>query len=109
MRGPRLVVRVSANGLARDRWGFAVGRRLAPLAHDRNRVRRRLREAARAVAAAGGERGRDVVVVAREGALSAGVAELGRELARLLAKAERELAARETAASRTSDGSEGAA
>lgn len=87
MRGPLLVVRVAANGLGRDRWGFAVGRRLAPLAHDRNRVRRRLREAARRVA--GGEAGRDVVVIAREGALNASVAELERELARLLARAGR--------------------
>nr|WP_297807966.1 ribonuclease P protein component [Tepidiforma sp.] len=100
VRGPLLVVRVSANGLGRDRWGFAVGRRLAPLAHDRNRVRRRLREAGRAAARTGAERGRDIVVVAREGALSASVAELERELARLLGKAERELASRGGAAGR---------
>ncbi len=87
VRGPLLVVRVSSNGLGRDRWGVAVGRRLVPLAHDRNRVRRRLREAARA--AAREERGRDIIVVAREGAVTASVAELAREIARLLAKAER--------------------
>jgi len=84
VRGPLLVVRVSPNGLGRDRWGFAVGRRLAPLAHDRNRVRRRLREAARQ---AGGEQGRDIIVVAREGALTAPVAELAEELRRLLRRA----------------------
>lgn len=84
VRGPLLVVRVSPNGLGRDRWGFAVGRRLAPLAHDRNRVRRRLREAARQ---AGGEQGRDIIVVAREGALTAPVAELAAELRRLLRRA----------------------
>jgi ribonuclease P protein component len=109
VRGPLLVVRVSANGLARDRWGFAVGRRLAPLAHDRNRVRRRLREAARAVTAAGGERGRDIIVVAREGALAAGVAELERELARLLAKAERGLTAKNSAGSERESEREGTA
>ena len=84
MRGPLLVVRVSPNGLGRDRWGFAVGRRLAPLAHDRNRVRRRLREAARQ---AGEEEGRDIIVVAREGAKAASVAELAEELRRLLRRA----------------------
>ena len=84
VRGPLLVVRVSPNGLGRDRWGFAVGRRLAPLAHDRNRVRRRLREAARQ---AGGEEGRDIIVVAREGATTASVAELAEELRRLLRRA----------------------
>jgi len=84
VRGPLLVVRVSPNGLGRDRWGFAVGRRLAPLAHDRNRVRRRLREAARQ---AGEEEGRDIIVVAREGAKAASVAELAEELRRLLRRA----------------------
>lgn len=87
MRGPLLIVRVSANGLARDRWGFAVGRRLAPLAHDRNRVRRRLREAARRVGV--GAEGRDIVVIAREGALMASVDELAGELGRLLARSRR--------------------
>ncbi len=85
VRGPLLVVRVSANGLDRDRWGFAVGRRLAPLAHDRNRVRRRMREAARRQGGVGV--GRDIVVIAREGALGASVGELEQELRRLLARA----------------------
>ncbi|WP_322796675.1 ribonuclease P protein component [Tepidiforma sp.] len=86
-RGPLLVVRVVPNGLGRDRWGFAVGKRLVKLAHDRNRARRRLREAALRVQPGG--TGRDIVVVAREAALTASIEELAAELRRLLVRASR--------------------
>lgn len=86
-RGPLLLVRVRPNGLGRDRWGFAVGKRLVKLAHDRNRVRRRLREAALRVPQ--GSTGRDIVVVAREGALTASLDALAGELRRLLERASR--------------------
>lgn len=86
-RGPLLVVRVRPNGLGRDRWGFAVGKRLVKRAHDRNRARRRLREAALRVEPVRG--GRDIVVVAREGALTASLDALAGELRRLLERAAR--------------------
>lgn len=87
VRGPLLVVRARRSGLGRTRWGFAVGRRLVPKAHDRNRVRRRIREAARQ---AGAGEGWDIVVVAREGAVGAPFAALVDELRRLVRRVERE-------------------
>lgn len=73
--------------MGRTRWGFAVGRRLVAKAHDRNRVRRRLREVARE---AGVGEGWDIVVVARDGAVGARFDALVEELRRLVRRLERE-------------------
>jgi ribonuclease P protein component len=67
-RGPLLVVRARPNGLGVTRWGFAVGKRMLKRSVDRNRLRRRLREAARQISVAPGY---DVIVVARQGAEAA--------------------------------------
>lgn len=76
-----VVVRVRANpDLSRPRFGFAVGRKVGN-AVIRNRVRRRLREAARLSGAAGGA---DVVVIARARARGASYQELERALQELL-------------------------
>lgn len=64
--GPLLVLRVRANGLGLTRWGFAVGKRIAPRATQRNRSKRVLREAARQISV---EPGWDIVVTARRAAL----------------------------------------
>ena len=61
-----------------------MGKRLAKSAVVRNRVRRRLREAARSLPA---PMGYDLVVTARKGALEASVAEMERALARQLRRA----------------------
>lgn len=66
--GPLLVLRYRPNEVGRTRWGFAVGRRLTKKATLRNRVRRRLREAARTLPV---REGYDVVVTARPRALEA--------------------------------------
>lgn len=82
--GPLLVIRHLPNELGHARWGFAVGKRLAKQAVVRNRVRRRLREAARALEGVGGA---DIVVTARPGALEASYTDLMRALAKALRKA----------------------
>jgi len=82
--GPLLVLRYRANGGPLTRWGFAVGRRTARKAVERNRVRRRLREAARTLPVA---EGYDIVVTARGGAVSASYWELRAALEGLLRRA----------------------
>lgn len=84
VNGPFLVVRWRANGEADSRWGFAVGKRIAKSAVVRNRVRRRLKEAARSSSVRAGY---DVVVTARTRALGAPQAELQEQLARQLRRA----------------------
>jgi len=81
--GPLFVVRGKRSGGSGTRWGFAVGKKLAPKAVVRNRVRRRLRAAARAVDA---PRGMDVVLTARPKVLDAPFQLLQGELRRSLAK-----------------------
>lgn len=78
---PFFVVRCRPNGLDRSRWAFAVGKRLAPRAHDRNSAKRRMREAARGLEVVGGW---DMLLVARQPALAGGVAEMREALGRLL-------------------------
>ena len=72
--GPLLVVRVrphtgdeGAGATARIRWGFAVGKKMAPHAVDRNRLKRQLREAARSLAPEVAT-GLDIIVIARPAA-----------------------------------------
>ena len=69
-----LVVYARANGLRVRRVGIAVPGRLGTAAH-RNRLKRRVREAARAAAAAAPE-GTDVVIVPRPAAAEAPYAAL---------------------------------
>ncbi len=82
--GPLLVVRVLPNGLELTRWGFAVGKRLAKRATDRNRLRRRLRELARTLPV---RPGYDVIVTARNGSLEATSPRLELAMSTVLAKA----------------------
>lgn len=84
VNGPFLVVRWRANGGDETRWGFAVGKRIAKSAVVRNRVRRRLKEAARSLAVRGGY---DVVVTARARALDRPQVELREQLERQLRRA----------------------
>ena len=82
--GPLLVLRVRANGLGHSRWGFAVGKRIAPHATQRNRTKRVLREAARLIAVAPGW---DIVVTARGAALDISAAGADGAIRRGLGKA----------------------
>lgn len=79
--GPLFVVRWTPNELGLCRWGFAVGKKLSSRAVVRNRLRRRLREAARRV---GGPGGMDVVVTARPALLDAEFKRIESELRRSL-------------------------
>jgi len=65
------------------RFGFVVGKRVAVLAHDRNRLRRRLRELARP-ALATLPAGYDLVLIAQPAAREASFADLGEALRQLL-------------------------
>lgn len=78
-----LAVRVLPNGRAESRYGFAIGKRVGN-AVVRNRVKRRLREAVRALAPGGGW---DVVIIARPAATAVDLAGLRGALASLLRRA----------------------
>jgi ribonuclease P protein component len=80
---PELAIRVLPNDLPQSRFGFAVGKRVGT-AVVRNRVKRHLREAVRALAPAGGW---DVVVIARPAAAADDFAGLRTALAALLRRA----------------------
>ena len=60
---PLLVMRTMPNELSHPRFGFIVSKRAAPLSVTRNRVRRRLREAVRALPFLDGW---DVLLIARQ-------------------------------------------
>ena len=82
-RGP-LVLRVRPHAAGEEtRFGFAVGKRLGGAA-QRNRIKRRLREAARR---SGIKEGVDIVVIARASAGAASAQELEETLRSLLRKA----------------------
>ena len=79
----RLVVIACPNCSSTPRFGFSVSKRLGN-AVTRNKIRRRLKAAA---ADAGVDGGWDLIVIARQGAASAGYPELRRSLNRLLGRA----------------------
>ena len=85
--GPLCVVRVRPNELGTERYGFAVGKKLAPSSVERNRTRRRLREAVREARARGEAQSVDIIITAKARLLVAGHAELVRELSRQLQRA----------------------
>ena|SRR5215203_303232 len=79
-----LAIRVLATDLPESRFGFAVSKRVGG-AVVRNRVKRRLREAVRALAPAGGW---DVVVIARPAVAGADFWAIRGALAALLRRAQ---------------------
>ena len=83
---PLLRLQWAPNGLAVTRFGFVVGKRVAARAHERNLLRRRLRELARA-ALPRLEGGVDVVVLAQPAAREAPFAALAAALSQLLRRA----------------------
>lgn len=82
--GPLLVLRVLEHNSGPTRWGFAVGKRISKKAVVRNRIRRRLREAARTL---GVPEGYDIVVNARGGTLEVDYWRLKSGLERLVERA----------------------
>lgn len=82
--GPLFVVRHLETGQDLSRWGFAVGKRLVKKATDRNRVKRRMREAARLLEVRPGV---DIIVTARQGAPEATFAEIQSAMAKSLRRA----------------------
>jgi ribonuclease P protein component len=83
---PLLRLQWAPNALPVTRFGFIVGKRVAMRAHERNLVRRRLRELARAELARLGT-GYDVIVAAQPPAKGASYQELGTALRTLLQRA----------------------
>jgi ribonuclease P protein component len=77
------VVKVRPNGLGVTRFGFSVSKRIGN-AVVRNRVKRRLREAARSASV---EAGFDIVIVARNGAAEADSARIERSIHNLFKRA----------------------
>lgn len=84
VRGPFFVLRIRPNDLGCVRWGFAVGKRLRRHAVDRNRIRRRLREAARLAGIRGSA---DVILTAKEPAAAASFSELVRSVQKVARRA----------------------
>jgi ribonuclease P protein component len=78
-----VVLKALPNNLGRNRYGFAVGKRVGN-AVTRNRVKRRLREMMRLTPT---EPGWDIVFIARPRAGAAGYGELSSEVGRLLRRA----------------------
>ena len=78
-----VVLRLSANGLAGNRYGIVAGRAIGK-AVVRNRLKRRLREAIGSLALGGGW---DIVIIARRPAADADYDRLRQSVARLLRKA----------------------
>jgi len=84
VNGPLCVVRVRPNDLGIERYGFAVGKKMAPSSVLRNRIRRRLREVVREVRTGSELHGADIVITAKARLLGASHTELVRELGRQL-------------------------
>ena len=70
------------------RFGFTVSKRAAKKAVERNRIRRRLKEAVRLVAGRCAEPGRDYVLVGRRSALTVPFAAIEADLAGALQRAD---------------------
>ena len=81
--------RQAADAESPCRFGFAINRRVGGAA-VRNRIRRRLRESARALNKTRACRGLDVVVVARPGAAESDFQQLDAALRRLLGRLQRQ-------------------
>jgi len=79
-----LVVRVRPNGTSVTRYGFVAGK-IVGGAVVRNRIKRRLREAARSV---GARPGLDIVIGARKAAAAVDYRKLRQALAALIKRAE---------------------
>jgi ribonuclease P protein component len=79
-----VALRALPNNLGSNRYGFAVGKRLGG-AVDRNKVRRRLREAVRHTPV---KEGWDIVLVARQNAAAADYDTLKKATEELLARAQ---------------------
>jgi ribonuclease P protein component len=90
--GPFFVLRVLGNDVGHPRWGFAVGKRLLPSAVDRNRVKRRLREASRAAGVTGSA---DLVLTARRASVDADFPRLVSAIRKLARRAGLEVEGRE--------------
>jgi ribonuclease P protein component len=88
IRGPFFVLRALPNESGHPRWGFAVGKRLLKRAVDRNRQKRRMREAARQSAA---ELPCDLVLTARQQSIDAPFGELVAEIQQLVRRAARQV------------------
>lgn len=69
------------------RFGFTVSKRTATKAVERNRIRRRLKEAVRLLHPAGAERGCDYVLVGRRNGLTESFPRITADLARALHEA----------------------
>ncbi len=80
-----LVLRVSANGIDRNRFGFIVGKKIGK-AVERNRVKRVMREAVR-LRQETLPKGWDIIVIARSGARQASFREVDAALVSLLERA----------------------
>ena len=91
LNGPLFVLRKRANALNHDRWGFAVGKKLAPHAVVRNRTRRQLRAAAATTQRApapppeGDGPHFDIIVTAKSALLTAPYTRIASELSRMVA------------------------
>ena len=72
---------LSRNDDSPPRFGFTVSKRTAKSAVERNRIRRRLKEAVRNAAGANALRGHDYVVIGRRRALTEPFADLAASLA----------------------------
>lgn len=79
-----VALRALPNDLGQNRYGFAVGKRLGG-AVDRNRVRRRLREAVRHTPV---KQGWDIVVIARQNAAMSDYDALRKATEELLSRAQ---------------------
>lgn len=80
-----LYVRSRSTEAGTPRLGFVVSKKVAGKAHDRNRLKRRLREVSRRYL--GRLEGVDLIFVARPSAVGAEVDSLEKEILQLLTKA----------------------